>query len=115
MAPRKKLPRARVVRGNAGKHRRAASPPDPPGYKPVPVGSMTDITLLPNLFRRFVATYEADHDWLKEKITAILTRLDSMERRADLHEQRLGSLDRRVDDHEQRIERLEGAKKGTEP
>jgi hypothetical protein len=82
---------------------------------PVTRDDVSDLAVLPQAFRMFVATYEADHDWLKEKITAILTRLDSMERRADLHEQRLGSLDRRVDDHEKRIERLEEAKKGTEP
>lgn len=97
------------------RRKRAAIPPDPPGFKPVTREDMTDLALLPQAFRMFVATNKADFDWLKENVKIILAELSSLKRGQDLHEARIGSLDRRVDDHEKRIERLEEARKGIEP
>ena len=91
------------------KRRRGAEPPD---FVPIPPGSMTDLELLPNLFRHFVATHKADFELLKMKLDTILERFDRLERRTGRNEERIDSLDRRVDDHAKRLERLEEARKG---
>lgn len=103
------------------KRKRAAIPPDPPGFKPVTREDMTDLALLPQAFRMFVATNKADFDWLKENIKTILAELSSLKRGQDRHEERIRSHDQRLDDHEKRIAALEAqtpqaeAKKGQEP
>lgn len=105
---RAKLPRTRVVRGNAGaKPRPAAIPLDPPGFVPVTRDDMTDLALLPQAFRMFVATNKADFDWLKENIKIILAELSSLKRGQDRHEERIRSHDQRLDDHEKRLSALE--------
>ena len=111
------------------KRKRAAIPPDPPGFKPVTRDDMTDPRAVERLVQQLGVDMGVSFEQVTFRLDAILERFDRIERHVENVDQRSLATDRRVDEHakrlgehdkelaevKQRIERLEGAKKGQEP
>ena len=85
----------------------AAIPPDPPGFTPIPPGSMDDLSLLPQWLRLFEAKYDADHEWVKEMLRRFVSELDTIKRINDRQDADIASLWKTREDHEKRIAALE--------